>query len=146
MHKRQGPMWMEGVLSVDENAVHVEPSDGKRRQSYKLFDHVTVTIQLSNHSDVHARTLAFYLLSRFPISTGKTNISKHGNDIDDIKVSKMDFLQEIKKDQKKLDDDAAKDNASDELMETEALVKTEKISMYRFFQDMKTVGETGLKE
>ena len=58
----------------------------------------------------------------------------------------MDFLQEIKKDQKKLEDDAAKDKASDELMETEALVKKEKISMYRFFQDMKTVGETGLKE
>ena len=138
-------MWMEGALSVDENAVHVEPLDGKRRQSYKLFDHVTVTIQLSNHSDVHARTLAFYLLSKYPISSGKTNVSKQENRLEDVKISKMDFLQEIKKDQKKLED-LAKGDEDDEPMETEVVTKKEKVSMYRFFQDMKTLGETGLKE
>ena len=117
MHKRQGPMWMEGSLSVDENAVHVEPLDGKRRQTYKLFDHVTVTIQLSNHSDVHARTLAFYLLSKYSLSTGKSKMEKQGNKVDDIKVSKMNFLQEIKKDQKELEKELEKINEDDVLIE-----------------------------
>ena len=139
-------MWMDGVLSVDENAVHVEPLDGKRRQSYRLFDHVTVTIQLSNHSDVHARTLAFYLLSRYSISTGKSNVGKQGSKMEDMKISKMDFLQEIKKDQKKLEDSLAKEGENDELMETEVKAKKEKVSMYRFFQDMKTIGETEINE
>ena len=139
-------MWMEGSLSVDENAVHVEPLDGKRRQTYNLFDHVTVTIQLSNHSDVHARTLAFYLLSKYPITTGKSNVGKQENKVDDIKISKMDFLQEIKKDQKELEKAFEKANEDDVLMEKVVPAKKEPISMYRFFQDMKAVGETEIKE
>ena len=137
---------MEGSLSVDENAVHVEPLDGKRRQTYKLFDHVTVTIQLSNHSDVHARTLAFYLLSKYSLSTGKSKMEKQGNKVDDIKVSKMNFLQEIKKDQKELEKELEKINEDDVLMVNEVQAKKEKVSMYRFFQDMKVVGETEIKE
>ena len=131
---------MEGQLSVDEHAqIHVEPSDGKRRQSYKLFDHITVTIQLSNSSDVHARSLAFYLLSRYPLAAETKNSARHGNK-DEIKISKMDFLQEIKKDKQNLENKLIeKDEFTDNSLHKE---KTkEKVSMYKFFEDMRSVGE-----
>ncbi len=136
-------MWLEGTLSVDEHAVHVEPSDGKRRQSYRLFDHVTVTIQLSKCSDVHARSLAFYLLSKRPLSTD----AKYANKVEDVKISKMDFLQEIKKDQQKMEPHSIeKDEQEDNSMKKSNSAVKEKKSMYRFFEDMKTLGETKISK
>ena len=136
-------MWMEGILTVDEHAVHVEPSDGKRRQSYRLFDHVTVTIQLSKCSDVHARSLAFYLLSKRPLSTDANNVNK----FEDMKISKMDFLQEIKKDQQKPEQQSTNENNQDNnLMKKGKSAEKEKLSMYRFFEDMKTLGETKISK
>ena len=43
-----GPVWTTGKISAesDQSAIHVEAEGRKRRQTYKLFDHVTVTIQL----------------------------------------------------------------------------------------------------
>ena len=132
-------MWMEGTLSVDDHTVHVEPSDGKRHQSYKLFDHVTVTIQLTNCSDVHARSLAFYLLSKRPLSTD----AKYSNKTEDVKISKMDFLREIKKDQQKIKEQSIeKGTPEDSSMKKGKSAEKEKLSMYRFFEDMKTLGET----
>ena len=136
-------MWMEGTLSVDEHAVHVEPSDGKRRQSYRLFDHVTVTIQLSQCSDVHARSLAFYLLSKRPISTDP----KYGNSVENVKISKMDFLQEIKKDKQKMEQQSiGKDEQEPSSTKKDNSTEKEKLSMYRFFEDMKTLGETKISK
>ena len=136
-------MWMEGILTVDEHAVHVEPSDGKRCQSYRLFDHVTVTIQLSKCSDVHARSLAFYLLSKRPLSTDANNVNK----FEDMKISKMDFLQEIKKDQQKPEQQSTNENNQDNnLMKKGQSAEKEKLSMYRFFEDMKTLGETKISK
>ena len=138
-------MWMEGKLSVEEYAIHVEPSDGKRRQSYKLFDHVTVTIQLSNCSDVHARSLAFYLLSKRSLPTEDTHSTKQRNRNDEMKIGKMDFLQEIKKDQQKMERELEeKDMLMENTPKRSESKGKEKLSMYRFFEDMKNLGETAI--
>ena len=138
-------MWMEGNLSVEDHAIHVQPSDGKRRQTYKLFDHVTVTIQLSNRSDVHARSLAFYLLPKRSSPKSDANNKKPGNKSEDLNISKMDFLQEIKKDQQKMEQEQLdKDKFEENPQEKSKSKEKEMLSMYRFFEDMKTMGETAI--
>ena len=135
-------MWMEGSIDVDEHAIYVEPLDGKRRQGYKLFDHVTVTIQLSNNSDVHARSLAFYLLSKRSWGTEAKSNLKHGNTADDIQISKMDFLQAIKNDQEKVGEMSEKNKSGDVTLEDDISNQKNKFSMYRFFEEMRNMGET----
>jgi hypothetical protein len=41
-----GPMWTTGKLLEEGDQIHVEAEGRRLRQTYRLFDHVTVTIQL----------------------------------------------------------------------------------------------------
>merc|ERR1712210_359703 len=58
-----------------------------KRQTYRLFDHVTVTIQIKG-SESHAHKLAFYLLSKKASAKSGRGFGK----------GEIDFLQEIRKD------------------------------------------------
>ena len=116
IHKRHGPMWIEGDLSIDEHAIHVIPADGKRQQSYRLFNHVTVTIQLSECTDAHARSLAYYLLAKRPPPKAEDNNAQRsvGTKTDELKIS-MNFLQEIKKDRQRQRDENAEECKDSEI-------------------------------
>ena len=64
-----------------------------------------------------------------------------------MKISKMDFLQEIKKDQQKPEQQSTNENNQDNnLMKKGQSAEKEKLSMYRFFEDMKTLGETKISK
>ena len=89
---------------------------------YRLFDHVTVGIQLKG-SEAHAHVLSFSLLNNQPW--------KDGNGAHSASVN---FLEEARMDQKSEDVEDLVD--SNEEIET----KKSKINTYQFFEDMRNIG------
>lgn len=108
-------------------------------QTYRLFDHVTITIQLKG-SDAHQNKLAFYLLSKRP---PKAKLAQ----------GEMNFLKEIRKEidaDRRMDDDVVLDAAAEaeeedsEKGDKKPKKKRMKRSMYDFFQDMREMGQSEL--
>ena len=134
LHKKQGPVWKDGKIEAGEHEIRVLTRDGTNKQTYRLFDHVMVTIQLKG-TDEHARTLAFYLLGRRPASKSSASAPPT------LDKGEVNFLREIKR-LKELETQS--DDSVD--METEVPPSKKKrqggVSMYEFFQEMKTMGET----
>lgn len=133
-HENHGPMFQSGLLWNDEHSINVETVDGV--QTYRLFDHVTITIQMVG-SDAHANKLNFYLLSNKPPSS---NVSKMNLDEGEI-----NFLKEIRKDQEdeKMDEDEVEPLADLEADSGRKKGgKRKNFSMYDFFQDQKRIGRS----
>ena len=133
LHKKHGPMWKPGKIVAESHQIHVEPEDGKRTQTYKLFDHVTVTIQLKG-SDEHAKSLSFLLLA--------FRTSAHNSEVK-LEKAEINFLREIKlqNQQQVMDvDDESTTKVDDDGGPNKK--KRKQVSLYRFFQDMKKMGET----
>jgi len=164
LHRTQGPVWKAGKVRAEGHSVHVEPEDGKRTQTYNLFDHVMVTIQLKKSSggggggsdeDAHARSLAFLLLGRRRPAAAAA-ASKNGNAAAGVQLDKaeVNFLREIKKKNEeeeegcKLDSDweeeevEAGNDVPGEGATPSKKQRRDRLSMYRFFEDMKQMGET----
>ena len=75
--------------------------------------------------NAHARCLAFYLLSKRPLSASDTNNAKSlvKSKSEEVKIN-MDFLKEIKKDQQMQQELVEKDSLSDSPSETMRKSKT----------------------
>jgi hypothetical protein len=123
---KQGPTWVSGgVIHQTDYEVHVETLDGT--QTYRLFDHVTVVIQLKRTSlNLHANELAFHLVSR-------RSRSKAGES-STFGKSEVNFLHELKLSQ----DRGGKGGESDD--EVGPVNDPKKKSVYRFFLDMSNLG------
>jgi len=117
---RLGPTWQVGLVTKKELFVKVETIEGTNM--YRLFDHVTVGIQLKG-SEAHAHVLSFSLLNNQPW--------KDGNGSHNASVN---FLEEARMDQKSEDVEELVD--SNEEIET----KKSKINTYQFFEDMRNIG------
>ncbi|XP_040572324.1 DIS3-like exonuclease 1 [Lepeophtheirus salmonis] len=121
--KKSNPSWETGLLWTEEdNSIHIETLHGKK--VYKLFDHVTLCIQLSG-TDAHAHSLTFHLLSPKP---PRDSIARN----EDGKP--IDFFNALKLEQEE------EDNKS--LSETEEMKRNngnqrKKKSVYSFFKDLK---------
>ena len=121
-------MWQPGSVRQEVNELVVE-SEGKK-QVYRLFDHVTVTIQ-QRGSDSHPRTLAYYFLSN------RRHKGEGGGGGGSLERGEVNFLTEIRKD---LEENVGKAEEGRQEEASETTEDAEKAKMYRFFQKMKTVG------
>jgi len=117
---RLGPTWQVGLVTKKELFVKVETIEGTNM--YRLFDHVTVGIQLKG-SEAHAHVLSFSLLNNQPWKDG-----------DSAHNASVNFLEEARMDQKSEDVEDLVD--SYEEIET----KKSKINTYQFFEDMRNIG------
>ena len=83
-----GPTWVSGgVIRQTDYQVDVETLEGT--QTYHLFDHVTVVIQLKKvGANLHANALAYHLVS-------KRGLSPH----EEVKFGKseINFLHELQR-------------------------------------------------
>jgi len=126
-----GPIWQRGVVTRRDNFVKVETLEGTNM--YRLFDHVTVGIQLKGN-DVHANVLSFTLLDNQPFNKDETS---DGSD------SKINFLQEAKLEQVQNvapAEDFDEDSMEDISEPSEKKMKKSKVNIYHFFQDMQQMG------
>ncbi len=136
-----GPVWTKGKVKQDVNSLTVEIDGGKKRQVYRLFDHITITIQMRQGGESHPRSLAFFFLSNRGHSDKATALDK----------GQVNFLREIRSelrdDGEGCDDDA---NVSEEAGRADGVDRQDCSNdnggkMYKFFQDMKTLGIRELK-
>ena len=131
---KRGPTWVSGgVIRQTDFKVEVETLEGT--QSYRLFDHVTVVIQLKRaSSNLHANELAFHLVSKQSKATSSES-STFGK-------SEVNFLQELKLSQEQTL--SSKEDLSDELEVEETSGKAKKDpkkkSVYNFFLEMNNLG------
>ncbi|CAB4069016.1 DIS3L [Lepeophtheirus salmonis] len=114
----KGPVYLSNAEDQEDNSIHIETLHGKK--VYKLFDHVTLCIQLSG-TDAHAHSLTFHLLSPKP---PRDSIARN----EDGKP--IDFFNALKLEQEE------EDNKS--LSETEEMKRNngnqrKKKSVYSFF-------------
>ncbi len=88
--KKTGPRWVpDGSLVLRDDAIQVETPYGS--QTYALFDHVTVIIQLKkSNEDLHANSLSFNLLEKVSASGRSGDLHAKGE---------LDYLRELKKGQ-----------------------------------------------
>ena len=139
----QGPTWVSGgIIHQTEYDVQVETQGGT--QAYRLFDHVTVVIQLKKtSSNLHKNELSFHLLSKRRSSTSKNESTAS------FGKSEINFLQELKISQernigaKEVDSDEDEDevlfNVGTKMMTTR---KKKTKSVYKFFREMNTLGSS----
>ncbi len=126
-----GPTWQAGgSLKVADHSLTVEVNK-RKRQTYKIFDHVTVTIQMIQ-SDAHANRLEFLLLR----NRGHKN---ECTEEERLEKGEVNFLNEIKKDmerQSKVELDAGND---EEMLDDSLsnIAGKKKAGMFDFFQQMK---------
>jgi DIS3-like exonuclease 1 len=155
LHQRRGPTWIKGKINTEEHSISVEPQDGQRIQSYKLFDHVSVTTQVSKSSDAHSKSLVFYLLSRYCKSKEKLDFrSDIQKSTQSAKSSRLFFQNASTPVLERRDPTIwLKENSNDsELTECESFhlnnkkppidrISRGKKSVYNFFEEMKMIGE-----
>ena len=117
---RLGPTWQVGVVTKKEMFVKVETIEGTNM--YRLFDHVTVGIQLKG-SESHAHVLSFSLLDNQPWK------GDGGGE-----EGAVNFLREARLEQKE-------ESCEEEEMEEEVKSKRKKIKInaYQFFESMRKV-------
>ena len=143
---KHGPTWQRGVVTKKERFVKVETLEGTNM--FRLFDHVTVGIQLRGQAlslksytdniftgnDTHANTLSYSLLDNKP---WKGNDSSAGS-------GQINFLQEAK-----LDKAQSLSNTEESIEEPEEQVeeqkpvkrrKKQKVNVYEFFEEMRQMG------
>ena len=144
MHRKHGPTLRPGRLVAGDSDISVEPDDGKRAQVYRLFDHVTVTIQLKG-SDDHARSLSFLLLGRRSAATSSSDQTTGGGGVK-LEKCEVNFLNEIKM---RASEQGRQSSPTEEDMADEpSPAKKSKedhnsgVSLYRFFEEMKEMGTT----
>ena len=126
-----GPIWQRGVVTRRENFVKVETLEGTNM--YRLFDHITVGIQLKGN-DVHANVLSFTLLDNQPYNKDDTSGGSEN--------TKINFLQEAKMEQEQgaVPVDFDEDDNEDISEISEKKKKKTKVNIYNFFQDMQQMG------
>jgi hypothetical protein len=136
---RLGPMWCAGDLAQEEHCLHVASaadSGRKVKQTYRLFEHVTVTIQLVQSSDAHQNTLAYYLLGKKSLKTDSKSLQASLK----LEASEINFLKEIQRER-----DEALASARDSGAELSRDCHPPSAgatarSIYDFFQSMKLFG------
>jgi len=126
---RLGPVWQKGLVTKKETFVKVETIEGTNM--FRLFDHITVGIQLKG-SEAHANTLSLSLLDKQPWRSGSVDSTDANNS-----EERVNFLQAARDEQEeRLGED------EEGMMEVEDRPKKEKVNMYHFFQQMRQIGVT----
>lgn len=141
LHRKHGPTLKPGRLVAGDSQISVEPDDDKRPQVYRLFDHVTVTIQLKG-SDDHAKSLSFLLLGRRSAAASTTDSSPTVQ----LEKCEVNFLNEIK--MRERCEGQGQESMEEEMAERRGEASPakkskedeSKMSLYRFFEDMKEMG------
>ena len=98
---------------------------------FRIFDHVTVGIQLKG-SEAHAHTLSFSLLDNKPWERrreGEENVN---------------FLAAAREEQRENEDEEEEEEAVEE--EEEGRRKRRKINPFKFFESMRILGMTSNKQ
>merc|ERR1711994_540121 len=113
-------------------SITIEPEHQKRPQDYRLFDHVTVAIQLSDSSDVHARSLILHLLAKH-FMTSKRNKPKENKSLRNSDTGEMNFYRELNK-CKNRENSETNEIVSENCVESKSKCK-KKICVYKFFEE-----------
>jgi len=123
--KNFGPVWTGGRAKADGNTLTVEPASGGGKRMYRLFEHLTVVIQMEG-SDAHAPRLAYYLLrDRAFADSGSSN------------KGEVDFLRELRKEEggeREETDNSDGEESSD--------LERKPSTMMEFFKKMRLMGES----
>ena len=119
-----GPTWQVGMVSRKVDYVKVDTIDGTN--IYRLFDHVTVGVQLKG-GDSHANVLSFSLLDNHPWREQ----AKVGQDEGSGRVN---FLKEARMEQ---GTDPREDEEEEEEDISNRRRKKPKINVYEFFNEMR---------
>merc|ERR1712079_641956 len=125
-----GPTWQRGVVTKKETFVKVETLEGTNK--YKLFDHVTVGIQLRGN-DAHANVLSLSLLDNRPWK----------EDTNDSQQKQVNFLKEAKLEKsgsQNIEEDAEEDVVPENVDEKHHKRRKAKVNAYQFFQEMEQLG------
>ena len=143
---KHGPTWQRGVVTKKERFVKVETLEGTNM--FRLFDHVTVGIQLRGQealsincqpdnlfsgNESHANTLSYSLLDNKPWK---------GND-SSAESGQINFLQEAKLDKaNSLNTEDSTEEPEEELEEKKPVKrrKKQKVNVYEFFEEMRQMG------
>ena len=99
---------------------------------YKLFDHVTVGIQLRGN-DAHANVLSLSLLDNRPWK----------EDTNDSQQKQVNFLKEAKLEKsgsQNIEEDAEEDVVPENVDEKHHKRRKAKVNAYQFFQEMEQLG------
>jgi len=125
---RHGLVWQKGVVTQREHFVKVETIEGT--DIYRLFDHVTIGIQLKGSED-HGHSLSLSLLEkgRFipPTNPSSSSDSKDFNFLSAAR-EKVSFDE---------DDDITSGSVEDDKKR-----RPKESATFRFFENMKILGET----
>ena len=125
-----GPTWQRGVVTKKETFVKVETLEGTNK--YKLFDHVTVGIQLRGN-DAHANVLSLSLLDNRPWKEDTT----------DSQQKQVNFLKEAKLEKsgsQNIEEDSEEDVVPENVDEKHHKRRKAKVNAYQFFQEMEQLG------
>jgi len=146
--KKIGPQWIpDGSLALNDYDIQVKTENGT--QTYKLFDHVTVIIQLKrSNEDLHPNSLSFLLVGKVPVASQEANVSSN-EEVDYLKelirVQVFNslflyFYTKIKNILINLSQEANKteENADERIEKGKNIEK----SIYSFFQEMTSLGLT----
>ncbi len=136
--KGHGPVWREGRVVVAPDAGELRVECAGQRQVYRLFDHLTVAVQLRS-SGCHADSLAFHFLSNRPHRNDDSGGGGGG-----LNKGEVDFLKEIREEMAAA---AERDQGSGgEVCQEEEgggggkAPQEERSKLYAFFRQMKTAG------
>merc|ERR1719219_534060 len=121
-----GPTWQVGMVSRKVDYVKVDTIDGTN--IYRLFDHVTVGVQLKG-GDNHANVLSFSLLDNHPWRDEAKVGQVEGS-------SSVNFLKEARLEQVT---DPIEGEEEEEDISTRRRKKP-KINVYEFFNEMRQLG------
>jgi len=127
-----GASWQSGVVWQDKHAIRVETVEGT--QTYRIFDHVTVGIQLKG-SEAHGHSLSFSLLDNKPFREGCPT-SQEGN---------VNFLAAARKEQKE-NEEEEEEECSVDGNEMQSKRKKKKINPFQFFQSMRLLGMSTIND
>jgi hypothetical protein len=123
---RLGPVWQKGLVTKKEAFVKVETIEGTNM--YRLFDHVTVGIQLKG-GESHAHSLSLSLLDKAPWRPGAEG--EAGQEAD-----RVNFLQAARQEQEKVE---VEEDEEEEAEVKEGRKKKRKVNVYDFFQQMRAI-------
>ena len=130
--KTGGPTWVRGVVTKREKYVKVEALEGTNM--YRLFDHVTVGIQLKG-SDAHANVLSLILLDNHPYKDDNYYAT---GEAADKQGSKVNFLQEARAEQANMETDEHEEEEAEVVEGSKR--KKQKVDVYQFFLEMRQMG------
>ncbi|XP_023335142.1 DIS3-like exonuclease 1 [Eurytemora carolleeae] len=116
-----GLVWQKGIVTLREHFVKVDTIDGT--DIYRIFDHVTVSIQLKG-SEAHGHELSYVLLDNKGFKT------RPGEE------RSVNFLSAARE-KKSFEDSASEDEKEEELKESK---------VFRFFQNMRDLGTKTLED